>query len=55
MNQVLSQAHAAQPQALDVMFSRDKGAGHEDQSAAGICNVHTNLDRHFALLYLQNQ
>lgn len=27
MNQVLSQAHTAQPQALDVMFSRDNGAG----------------------------
>lgn len=54
MNQVLSQAHIGQPQALDVMFSRDNGAGNEDQSAAGSCNLYTNPDRHNALLHLQN-
>lgn len=55
MNQVLSQAHTVQPQALDVMFSRDNGAGNEDQSAAGNCNLYTNPDRHNALLHLQNR
>jgi len=55
MNQVLSQAHIAQPQALYVLFSRDNSAGNEDQSAAGSCNLYTNPDRHIALLHLQNR
>jgi hypothetical protein len=55
MNQVLSQPYTAQPQALDVMFSRDNGAGNEDQPAAGCCNLYMNPDRHNALLHPQNQ
>lgn len=55
MNQVLSQAHTVQPQALYVMFSRDNSAGNEDQSAAGGCNLYTNPDRHIVLLHLQNR
>jgi hypothetical protein len=46
MNQVLSKAHIMQPQAVDVMFSRDNGAGNEEQSAAGSCNLYMNRDDH---------
>jgi hypothetical protein len=55
MNQALSEAHTVQPQALDLMFSRDNGVGNKDQSAAGSCNLYTNPDRHNALLHFQNR
>jgi hypothetical protein len=55
MNQVLSKAHTVQPQALDVMFSRDNGAGNEEQSASGGCNLCMNRDGHSTLLDPRNR
>jgi hypothetical protein len=55
MNQVLSEPYTVQPQALDVMFSRDNGAGKEDQLAGGCCNLYVNPDRDNVLLHPQNQ